>query len=86
MHAHYDAEVDAFYVGFIAYGPGTVDHTRRIDGGRAVDFDILSRPVGVEVLFASGGFSLEGLPNPDLVRATAEFFGLPVLEQMPPAD
>ena len=66
-HVTYDSEVDALYVrlrdpvGQIRTDPLT-DHLH-------VDYDDTGAVVGVEILFASQGFSLNAVPERDRVAA-----------------
>ncbi len=71
----YNADTDVFY---LRLGVGRFDRNERLDGQRILDLDVDGNPLGVEVIFASHGTDLEGLPEPERVREALEGLGLPV--------
>lgn len=68
----YDATVDASAVYLTDPPVGRVARTEVLDDERLVDYDAEGRPVLVELLDVSRGVVLEGLPEPELVRAAVE--------------
>ncbi len=74
----YDPEIDALAIEFSGMADGASVRQDRLEGGRAVDYDTGGRPIAVEVLGASRGFSLAGLPYPELVAAAAAGVGIRV--------
>jgi uncharacterized protein YuzE len=64
----YDPEVDALYFVLRSVEPGGVQGTRQLDERRLVHLDQDGEPVGVEILFATEGIDLDGLPEADQIR------------------
>jgi uncharacterized protein YuzE len=75
--AEHDAEDDVLFVAFTTITPGMSSRQTMLDDGRRIlDHDRDGKVIGVEVLFASEGFSLDGLPHPEAVRAAAASVGI----------
>ena len=77
MKTHYAPEADALYVRLRA---GKPDYTEPLedDENRLIDYDEAGEPLGVEILDASKGVDLSGLPEPDRVAKAAVRFRLPI--------
>ena len=65
MLIEYDPEADALYIRLsrAESQDGEVSRTRELDEQRRVDISEADEVLGVEILWASRGFSLAGLPN-----------------------
>lgn len=65
MLIEYDPEADALYIRLTKdeSGHGEVSHTRELDEQRRVDIGEADEVIGVEILWASQGFTLAGLPQ-----------------------
>ncbi len=65
MLIEYDPEADALYIRLsrAESGHGEVSHTRELDEQRRVDIGEADEVLGVEILWASRGFTLAGLPQ-----------------------
>ena len=61
----YDPEADALYIRLsrVESRHGEVSHTRELDEQRRVDIGEADEVIGVEILWASRGFTLAGLPQ-----------------------
>ncbi len=77
MKARYSPEADALYV---RLRQGKIDHTEPLQGddNRLVDYDVTGTPVGIEILDASRGIDMEGLPWAEELSKAAKRFALPV--------
>ena len=77
MKTRYSPEADALYVSFRS---GAVDYTEPVgdDDNRLVDYDGDGRPLGIEILDASKGIDLTGLPESGRVAKAAARFSLPI--------
>lgn len=77
VSAEYDTEVDALAVDLVEIAPGmSVRQVELPDGQRILDYDREGNVISIEVLFASEGFSLDGLPHLEAVRAAAASVGI----------
>lgn len=76
MHVQYDSEADAVYVR-LREPIGDVK-SRRVDDARIVDYDAEGHVVGVELLDASHGIDLEGLPEADAIAEAIRSFPRPL--------
>ena len=65
----YSEESDAVY---IQLSDEPIVHTRVIDDARIVDYDKDGQVVGVELLGASAGLDLRGLPEHDRLESEAK--------------
>lgn len=65
MLIEYDPEADALYIRLsrTESRDGEANRTRELDEQRRVDIGEADEVLGVEILWASRGFSLAGLPN-----------------------
>ena len=74
----YDPQVDALYVRLrdTPPEPGEAHRTRELDERRRVDYDEQGDPVGVEILDASHGIALDGVPFADEIREALRSFGM----------
>lgn len=59
----YDPEADVLYFKLRAIRPGEDRGARQLDERRFVHYDANDEPIAVEILDASDGFELEGLPE-----------------------
>ncbi len=76
MHVQYDSEADAVYVR-LREPIGDVK-SRPVDDARIVDYDAEGHVVGVELLDASHGIDLEGLPEADAIAEAMRSFPRPL--------
>lgn len=76
MHVQYDSEADAVYVR-LREPIGDVK-SRPVDDARIVDYDAEGQVVGVELLDASHGIDLEGLPEADAIAEAMRSFPRPL--------
>lgn len=65
----YDPTVDALYVYLVDFAPGAIAWTDVVDDTRYLDTDGHGGILGIEILDASKGVTLDGLPRPELVCA-----------------
>ena len=72
----YSPESNAVY---IQLTDADVAHTKIIDDLRIVDYDESWNVVGVELLGASAGLDLRGLPEHDRLEAEAKVLKFPLL-------
>jgi len=77
---NYDRDADAVW---IVLAPGTYERTHELDSRRRVDYDARDRPIHVELLDASKGIDLDGLPQPDEIAAALRQLGIPTLLPAP---
>jgi hypothetical protein len=68
----YDSESDALSIDFPGAGPGRSVRKEHLDEVRFLDHDAGGRPISIELLDASRGVEIDGLPEPDVVRAALE--------------
>jgi uncharacterized protein YuzE len=68
----YDPEADAMYVK-LEHAQGQIE-TDEIDEFRLVDYDERDQVVGVEFLFITQNFNLDGIPRADEARAALRQF------------
>jgi uncharacterized protein YuzE len=78
--ARYTPSADALY---LRYGEGDYCFTAEIAEGRYLDYSTDGRVLGVEVLDASQGVELEGLPFADEVARALGELGLPTVPAVP---
>ncbi len=76
MYVQYDSEADALYVR-LREPIGDVK-SRPVDDARIVDYDAEDRVVGVELLDASHGINLEGLPEAEAIAEAIRSFPQPL--------
>lgn len=76
MHVQYDSEADAVYVRLRE--PIGELKSRPVDDARIVDYDAEGQVVGVELLDASHGIDLEGLPEADAIAEAIRSFPRPL--------
>ena len=75
----YDPEVDALYFKLRHVEPGGVKGARQLDERRLIHYDHAGQPVGVEILYATKGINLDGVPQAsEIKRALKSLPGLPV--------
>jgi uncharacterized protein YuzE len=72
----YSERADALY---IRLREGKIARTRSLDDLRMVDLDENGEPLGVELLHASAGVDLRGLPSAELVEELIRARHLPVV-------
>lgn len=76
MYVQYDSEADALYVR-LREPIGDVK-SRAVDDARIVDYDAEDHVVGVELLDASHGIDLEGLPEAEAIAEAIRSFPQPL--------
>jgi uncharacterized protein YuzE len=64
---------------YIQLSDRKVAHTKAIDDARIVDYDEEWSIVGVELIGASAGLDLRGLPERELLEAAAKVLNFPIL-------
>ena len=64
----YDPEVDALYFKLRTVEPGGVKGAKQLDERRLIHYDHDGQPVGVEILNATEGIDLDGLPEAESIR------------------
>ncbi len=64
----YDPDVDALYFKLRQVAPGGVKGARQLDERRLIHYDHDDQPVGVEILYATEGINLDGVPQADEIR------------------
>lgn len=74
----YDAEADAVYI-YLAAIDTLAALTKIVDDARIVDYDAKGAVVGVELLGASAGLDLRGLPEQARLEAEAKYITFPTL-------
>jgi len=73
MKFKYDREADAMY---IHLSPKPYAYGKDLDDERRIDYASDSTPIGVELLCASKGVNLEGLPDVDKIAEAIEGKGI----------
>jgi uncharacterized protein YuzE len=73
MKIKYDREADAIYI-YLSSKPYA--YGKDLDDERRVDYTSDNTPMGVELLCASEGVNLEGLPNVDEIAEAIEGKGI----------
>jgi uncharacterized protein YuzE len=68
----YDSESDALSIDFPGAGPGGSVRTEHLDEVRFVDYGAGGELISIELLDVSRGVEIEGLPEPEIVRAALE--------------
>ena len=69
-YVKYNVDADATYV-YLRTGL-KVARTQNLDGSRLIDYAADGEPVGIELLDASEGVNLDGIPARDIVAALLE--------------
>ncbi len=64
----YDPEVDALYFKLRSVEPDGVKGAKQLDEHRLIHYDHDGQPVGVEILNATEGIDLDGLPEAESIR------------------
>ena len=65
----YDPDADAIY---IRLGRKALAYTEEVDDQRHIDYAADGTVIGIELLYASDGIRVEGLPQPELVLRVVE--------------
>ncbi len=68
MLLQHDPEVDAIYFKLRSVEPGGVKGAKQLDERRLIHYDHDGQPVGVEILNATEGIDLDGLPEAENIR------------------
>jgi uncharacterized protein YuzE len=75
----YDPDVDVLYFKLRPVAAGNDKGARALDERRLVHYGADDEPVGVEILDASDGFALDGLPHAEEIKRTfADVHRLPL--------
>ncbi len=75
MKVKYDREADAMYI-YLSSKPYA--YGKDLDDERRIDYASDNTPMGVELLCASKGVNLEGLPGVDEIARTVEDNGIKI--------